>query len=864
MSDTRAGTPPRSSSPPNDPAPPRGGAARRRVLSGTRIQAAFTVFVTVVIVTLSASVFVVVGWIFDGLTPAIARDLRLKAERGARELTLATQTGVLVEDRAMVRDATAGYRSDPDVLAVVVANAQGKVLLSIGAPPFTPEALVATGGSGFRELPDSFVAWSDSNIEGQQVNRVAVAVSKHRLAAGARLQRSILITGAVVAVVALLVSVLFVRLYIRPILKVTERAFLRLEATTAEALAATRAKSEFLANMSHEIRTPMNGVLGMTELLAGTQLTHRQRRYVDTVATSARSLMAIINDILDFSKLDAGKLILAPEAVELRTIAEEVTELLGSTAHGKGLEIICHVTADVPGSVRCDSTRLRQVLTNLVGNAVKFTERGQVVLKVSRESRPGSQAQIPIHFEVEDTGVGITAEDQSRLFAAFTQVDGSLTRRHGGTGLGLSISKRLVELMGGALRVVSEPDCGSRFYFTLELPPTDAPVSPLPDLTSQVLRILVVDANETTRAVLVEHLAAMGLRDVQVATPATAERALADAVPPVDLVVLGTQPRGGPVIQLAERIRRAAPSARLLLLTVPGDGSLPTVARAGLVDASLPKPIRRRELAERIARMVLSPVSAPPEQAPEPPLWTTMPPPNPSPDRPPLLVAEDNEINRQVIVEMLAELGYAADLAANGQEAVDRLAAGEYPLVLMDCQMPVLDGYAATRAIRAREGEHKHTPIIAVTAHAMAGERQRALDAGMDDYVTKPIGTAALERVLARWLGTPIPTDHPSIVVDDDTLSSDVAISPTVARLFLQHVPQQLEDLQAAVNTRDDAALRTHAHKLKGSATVIGAARMASLCRELESSGADAAGKLGRLRAEFERVKVALLTKQES
>ncbi|GEM_PF-547716 len=855
---------PTGSSPVSAPptAPPLDARTRREILSGARVQVAFTAFVAVVLLSLAGVVVALVAAIFSELMPAIRQDLARKAARGAQELALATQAAVLREDRALIRDATRGYREDPDVEAIVAADATGRVLFAHGTPPFTPEALVASGGRGYRADPRHLIAWDESSRDGRGVNRVAVVVSTRRLAAGARLQRSVVATGLAVILLALLVSVLFVRLYVRPLLKITAQAFLELEATTTAALAAARAKSEFVANMSHEIRTPMNGILGMTELLGGTQLTHKQRRYVDTVAASARALMGIINDILDFSKLDAGKLLLAPERVDVRAVAEEVTELLAAAAHGKGIEIVCHVAPEVPAAVVCDPTRLRQVLTNLVGNAVKFTERGQVVLRVTPEPTADGPGLARLRFAVQDTGIGISPADQTRLFAAFSQVDGSLARRHDGTGLGLSISRRLVELMGGELRVESDLERGSCFHFTLSLPRTDDPDAPLPDLGAHALRVLVAEANETNRQVLVEHLAAMGVRDVTTAPPERAVATLAAAAPPFGLLLLGVQPRGPSLIEIAERVRLVDRTVRIFLLTVPGDGSLPTIARAGLVHATLPKPIRRQELAALLERLLLAGPSDRPSLGEENAVMS-LPPPPVAPGRPRVLVAEDNEINQQVILEMLAELGYDAELVSNGRDAVERVATGEFPLVLMDCQLPVLDGYAATREIRAREGEDRHTIVIALTAHALAGERQRALDAGMDDHVAKPIGTAALERVLARWTGPANPSGRAPTPGEEDVLDADVAVSPTVARLFVQHVPQQLEDLQGALNARDDEALRAHAHKLRGSATVIGAQRMAVLCGELELVPRDAAAKLVGLRAEFERVKGALAAFRE-
>ncbi len=841
------------------PGPPSEGTLlspeqRRRVLSGVRIQLAFFAVTALLLVTVSGVAYFLVSRIFEELTPAIHHDLELKTRRSAKELALSTDVGILLEDEVMLRDATADVVLDADLRCIVLADATGRVVYTHGEPPVPPGQLVGDPGTGFRAEPDYFVAWRESEIEGEPVGRVAVVVSTARLAAGARLKREILTAGGVAIAMALGVGLLFVHLYVGPIISVSERAFLRLEKTTAAALEATRLKSEFLANMSHEIRTPMNGIVGMTELLGGTQLTSKQRRFIDTIRVSAQSLMAIINDILDFSKLDAGKLRLQPEPTELRELVEEVTELLGAQAHTKGIEISCHVAASVPASLYCDSNRLRQVLTNLIGNAVKFTEHGEVQVQVSASAggRPGEPVQVL--FEVIDTGVGIPEEDRHLLFDPFTQVDGSLTRRHGGTGLGLSISRQLVTQMGGDLELESAVGKGSTFYFAVPLTVAETVHEPPPDLSRYGVRALVVEPSDANRRVVGDLLQTWHLDHLLVAEPEQALALLAAPDATFGLVLAGAPPGSQAAVRFAERVIAAHPAVKIVVLGASGDGSLPTFVRARLGAATVTKPLRANELYQTLERVLGNQLSsAPPPRVSEPRVSFT---PRRAPGRPRLLVAEDNEVNQQVILEMLAELDYGVDLVSDGWEALAAAQTGQYPVVLMDCQMPGMDGYEATRRLREHEGDRRHTVVIAVTAHAMPGERERAVDAGMDDYISKPISASALEKVLERWTESALRVSSigHSSAPPDAMLDPDVVVSAAVARLFIQHVPRQIEDIRQAVADRDGPALKLHAHKLKGSCAAVGAVRMTELCGALEPHPPESAGLVADLRREFRKV----------
>ncbi|MFW6050922.1 MAG: response regulator [Myxococcota bacterium] len=853
---------------------------RKAVLSSFRLKAILTVFIVVLLALVSGLMFFLVSRIFDWLTPSIQSDLHWKAERGAVELSRGAELGIVIQDRQLIHEAFADYKNDADVLAIVVADDSEDVLASHEQPPIPLEELFS-GKPATVQHGDGFMwAYANSEIEGSTVGRVALVISSKRIEAWQQLRTEILMVGGIGLVVALLASLFFVNFYLGPLLRVTQDAFRSLEKTTVAALEAARIKSEFLANMSHEIRTPMNGVIGMADLLLQTKLAPRQRRYAETIHGSANALLTILNDILDISKIEAGKMKLQPEDVSLHRLVEEVTELYAGQAHAKGVEISHHVSNEVPEWVRVDPDRLRQVLSNLVGNAVKFTEEGRIVLRVLPEGEGGDAV---LRFEVADTGIGISREQQQTIFDAFAQADGSLTRRYGGTGLGLAICKQLVTIMGGEIEVESEVGEGSTFRFRIplragEAQGDDAPRSEVRWLSGH--RLLVVDDNETNRQLIEEYAEGWGM---QVDTASSANSALRllhvahDAGAPYRMAVLDLQMPDVTGLELAQSVKQdpRLQQTGLVLLTSVGEEVLPEDAST-CVDAILTKPVRRAELLRALVGLI-----RPASQASPVPAGDAQP--RSSPAAPGrvgrLLVAEDNEVNAEVMREMLRALGYEADYVSNGREALEALEGGAYAAVLMDCQMPVLDGYEAARRWRRREGELGvgRLPIIAVTAHALAGEREKVLGAGMDDYVTKPVGAKTLQAVLDRWVGrsvalawkqddeSPAAAPPPRIGV----LDPGTRRSAKVVGLFLEHVPVQVATIEKAVADRDPEALRASAHKLKGSSSAIGATRMAELCKRIqllaEASEVDAArAQLELLREEHEAVTAALRREAEA
>jgi signal transduction histidine kinase/CheY-like chemotaxis protein/HPt (histidine-containing phosphotransfer) domain-containing protein len=646
-----------------------------------------------------------------------------------------------------------------------------------------------------------------------------------------------------------------------------------LETAKEGAESASRIKSQFLANMSHEIRTPMNGVIGLLELLKAESLSEKQRNYVSMAFSSGVALLNVINDVLDFSKIEAGGMEINPEPFDLHESVEEAVSFFAEQAQAKRIEMLCHILPGTPRRAKGDVVRIRQILINLIGNAVKFTSSGEIAVECGLEAE--DDASLTLRFKVRDTGIGISPAARLKIFDSFSQADASTTRRFGGTGLGLSIARQLVHMMGGEVGVESEVGAGSIFWFTVRMEKASAAPDDADAEAAGVgcdglagLKVLIVDDNATNRSILEEMLMAWGLRPCSAASGPEALKSLKEAAfagVPFRLAVLDMLMPDMDGIELAVAIRSAQeipPLPLIMLTSVDGKGDSDTCREAGFA-LRLVKPVRQSQLLNAIESImgVRDGREAQPA-APESPRL---------PGGLCVLLVEDYPVNQKVGRAMLEYLGCSVDVAENGRIAVDLYGRKGYDLILMDCQMPEMDGYEATRVIRSieagRNGQGGHITIIALTAHAMEGDREKSIEAGMDDHLSKPFTLEQLKAVLAAHLpagkdapgpvsAAPADSACASAAPAGDLPAGDRVIDPaalerirevdpdgrdglarTVITCYLTDAPRTIESLRSAVGTGDGGAIQKLAHGFKSSSANVGAVSLAARCKEMETAG---------------------------
>ena len=630
--------------------------------------------------------------------------------------------------------------------------------------------------------------------------------------------------------------------------------------------AASRAKSEFLANMSHEVRTPINGIMGMTELALDTELSAEQRDYLTAVRQSGEALLTVVNDILDFSKIESGKLDLESIPFDLRDCVSQAMKSMALPAHQKGLEIAYRIAPQIPGRLIGDPGRLRQILVNLVGNAIKFTDNGDVALQVEHET--GEDNAVLLHFQVRDTGIGIPAEKQAHLFEKFYQADSSTTRRFGGTGLGLAICARLVEMMGGRIWLESAEGQGSIFHFIAQF--ALAPVQPAAaeeTLDVRGVPVLIVDDNEINRRLLLEFTSGWGLRAVAAESGELALQKLKAAQrerAPFRLLLLDCRMPGMDGFTLAQQVQHDPELSGTIIMMLTSDAQRGDAGRCRELGISvyLVKPIQKAELLQAIRTALLLPVSLPlPEQV------VTRHTLREARSRLRILVAEDNPVNQALMLRLLEKLGHSPVLAGNGREALALWQTQKFDLLFMDVQMPELDGFAATAEIRRREQPTgDHLPIVAMTAHALKGDRERCLAAGMDGYISKPVKFELVQQEIERLCGAPAPLAASSWTPAKALarVDGDLDLLRKVTSVFLDEYPNTMQRLRAALQQADPQAMRELIHMLQGELSYFALepamAQLRLLQQKVHEGDLQAAGpSLQRLQDELDSARPRLL-----